>query len=360
MKTFQHRKIFLSWALVALPSFLWADYSVQWNNFFTFYGDNTEFYEPYRLRETILGQYGKSWFDADLGVHDTLSAGVYANYRSILTPDLTVAPVLSFDYHDKGMELIMGTLHTVDRHGLLEPLEVTTLELTRPIEYGLQWIEKDPGFHADVFLDWQLLNTPGVPETLDYGGVVQLDPKDPLSLELQYHGYHEGGKLYYVTVYNNYVPAVGLRFKTPLGSFAQLGLAGFAVFSGTMSGGWNLDAVNWGYGGYFRPSLDFGEGWELSGIYWRAYNFLSQEGDYNYNSYSQYQDYYQANRAYAEGCLRKAFPMEGGASFVSEVRLNVIDAFWDYSFRLMVYAPFNLPVIEGPKTGKKVEDEPAP
>jgi K+-transporting ATPase ATPase A chain len=34
-------------------------------------------------------------------------------------------------------------------------LEVTTLELTRPLEYGGQWIERRRWLQADVFLDWQ-------------------------------------------------------------------------------------------------------------------------------------------------------------------------------------------------------------
>ena len=55
---------------VLFQGFLWLftvpvfSAEVIWKDYFVFYGDNTEFYEPYRLRETILGQYGKSWFEA--------------------------------------------------------------------------------------------------------------------------------------------------------------------------------------------------------------------------------------------------------------------------------------------------------
>ncbi len=330
---------------------------IDWKNYFTFYGDNTEFFEPYRLRETILGQQGKSWFEAQVGEEAFLSVGVFADYRSIEDPTMTVKPILSFEHREGGTQLIMGTLQTVNRHGFLEPLEVTTLEFTRPIEYGFQWLQTDPNFHGDFFLNWQLLNTPGVPETFDYGGVAKFWPDNPLSVEFQYHGYHEGGKLYYVTVYNNYVPALGLRFKTPLGSLGELRLAAFGIMSGTLGDVFNLNDIQWGGGGYFREALAPGNGWEFFAIEWKANSFLSQEGDYNYNSYSQYQDYYQADRTYEEAGIKKVFPMEGDSSFAAEARVHLIDDFWAYSFRFAVYVPFDLSILKNVKTEKDSPDE---
>ncbi len=350
------RYIFLAGFVISFVPRAFAD-DVTWKNYFTFYADNTEFFEPYRLRETILGQQGKTWLEAGLGGKDFLTAGVFADYRSVTDPDLTVKPLISFEYREGGTQLIMGSLQTVNRHGFLEPLEVTTLEFTRPVEYGAQWLQKDPDFHADLFLNWQLLNTPGVPETFDYGWVAKFWPDSPLSLEFQYHGYHEGGKLYYVTVYNNYVPALGLRFKTPLGSLGDLHLDAFGIASGTMKDGWNVNGIDWGQGGYAKAALDPGNGWEFFAIGWTAHNFLSQEGDYNYNSYSQYQNFYQANRSYEEIGGQKSFPLEGGASFVTEARSHWIDDFWAYSFRLAVYAPFDVPVYKKKKTEKNEDHD---
>lgn len=189
---------------------------VQWRNFFTLYGDNTEFFEPYRTGETLLGQQGKSWLEASLGKRDFLSVGVFGDFRSETNPQVDVKPILSFEYHEGGTRLILGTLDVQKEHGFIEPLEVTTLEFTRPLEYGFQWLEKDPHFECDFFLDWHQLNTPAEPEQMDYGGVFKQPLDDRFSLEEQFHGFHDGGQLYYIgDIFNNWVPAAGFRWKIP-------------------------------------------------------------------------------------------------------------------------------------------------
>ncbi|HJT23977.1 MAG TPA: hypothetical protein VJ873_05340, partial [bacterium] len=55
---------------------------ITWLNSFTFYGDNTEFFEPFRTGETLLGQQGQSRFQAALGQRTFLSVGVFGDFRS--------------------------------------------------------------------------------------------------------------------------------------------------------------------------------------------------------------------------------------------------------------------------------------
>jgi len=188
---------------------------VTWKNEFTFYGDNTEFFEPYRTGETILGQQGKSFLEAALGKRDFLQAGVFGDFRSqsVVNPTVDVKPLLSFQYREGGTQLIMGTLVNRNRHGFLEPLEVTILEFIRPVEYGFQWIEDDPGFKCDLFLDWHQLNTPTQPESFDYGGVLSQPLSDNFSFEEEFHGFHDGGQQYFINMVNNWVPAGGFRWR---------------------------------------------------------------------------------------------------------------------------------------------------
>jgi hypothetical protein len=90
-------------------------------NDFTFYGDNTEFFEPFRTGETILGQQGKSQLEADLGQRSLFLVGVFGDFRSTsgVDPTVDVKPLLSFEYREGGTCLVMGTLETHDRHGFL-------------------------------------------------------------------------------------------------------------------------------------------------------------------------------------------------------------------------------------------------
>src|SRR5437868_5383550 len=112
----------LFWAVSILSSPAFAG-DVFLKNNFTFYGDNTEFFEPFRNGETILGTQVKSYFEAALGPKAFLSAGVFADYRDVLDPTVVVKPILSFQFRDQGTRLVMGTLETHNRHGYLEPLE---------------------------------------------------------------------------------------------------------------------------------------------------------------------------------------------------------------------------------------------
>ena len=76
-----------------------------------------------------------------------------------LAPIDEVRPLLGFRYRTRTSLGVLGTLVTEDRHGYLEPLEVSTLEFTRPVEYGMQWREDRRQVGGEVFIDWQHLNT---------------------------------------------------------------------------------------------------------------------------------------------------------------------------------------------------------
>lgn len=348
-KPFSLLFIFLSGMMLLPVSSARAGDIVLKNNF-TFYGDNTEFFEPYRTRETLLGQQTENELEIGLGPTAFVSGGVFWDFRStsVQDADVTVKPLLSFEYKMGGTRLILGTLDVENRHGFLEPMEVTFLEFTRPIEYGFQWIEQDPSFHADLFLNWQQLNDPSQPESFDYGGVVNQALTDRLSVELQYHGYHQGGKLYFIDVYNNWVPGLGLRLDLPE-FLGRTQLAAFGLVSSQLAGG-TLSQMEWGQGLYLNATVTPVQNFDLFGIGWVGSNFYSQEGDANYMSYSDPYSFtvddphpfVQSNRTYFEAGLRKIFPIEGGSTFTTELRSHWIDEYWAFSFRLWATVPLDL------------------
>ncbi len=149
---------------------------LEWHTGATLYGDNTEFFTPYRVGETILGGQVTSYLSARPGPSTDLRIGFFADRRwgsDNFTDSLK--PVLAFRYQTAHALGVFGTLETVDRHGLLEPLMVTTRELTTPIEYGGQWIENVPHFHGEVWINWQKLNTPTQREQFEVGTVLRGD-----------------------------------------------------------------------------------------------------------------------------------------------------------------------------------------
>ena len=190
-----------------------------WKNGLTFYLDNTEFFNPYRTGETLLGGQVLSYLSAALGPRTEVVAGFHGNHQSgdarFLDP---FKPILGFRYRTDHSLGVIGTLVTEDRHGYLEPLEGTLLDITRPVEYGVQWREQHPAGGGEIFLNWQRLNTARGREIFDYGLLLHADPTRWLRLELQGHGLHHGGQLYTAgePVANNQVLALGGQLSAML------------------------------------------------------------------------------------------------------------------------------------------------
>ncbi len=319
---------------------------IRWQSEATFYGDNTEFFTPYRTGETILGAQAKTYLSILPGPKTEIQAGIFADHRS--GGDEFADPVrliLSFRYHGRYSLGVLGTLETHDRHGFLEPLEVTTLEFTRPVEYGVQWVETRPGFSGEAFLNWQHLNTATSREIFDYGLIVRKDLAGFLAAEAQLHGVHHGGQLHDVgPVTNDVAFGPGLRLSRQLPVAGKSSLRVFELFSkgkrDLYTGGPTID----GHGTWIKGSVEPGGFVELFGIWWRGKNFISTEGDNNYNSTGSDPAFYRADRSYQELGLVKKFTIERGITFDGEARLHRIDGKVEYSYRIVVRAPLDIPV----------------
>ena len=84
-----------------------------WKNGLTFYLDNTEFFNPYRTGETLLGGQIQSYLSAALGPRTEVVAGFYGNHQSgdsgFLDP---FKPILGFRYRTDHSLGVLGTLVT--------------------------------------------------------------------------------------------------------------------------------------------------------------------------------------------------------------------------------------------------------
>ncbi|HEX3235869.1 MAG TPA: hypothetical protein VHR41_16865 [Gemmatimonadales bacterium] len=326
-----------------------------WKSGVIFYGDNTEFFNPYRTGQTILGAQLETYLSAVLGPRTEIILGAYGNHLSGRSDFLdTVKPLLGFRYRTKSSLGVLGTLVTEDRHGYLEPLEVSTLEFTRPVEYGLQWREDQHSFGGEIFIDWQHLNTRDSREVFDYGLLLHARPTSYLTLEFQGHGLHHGGQLYTagVPVTNNEVAAGGVRVH---GGLPVAGASELAVFLLGSHG--NIEAFppagrpDHGHGTYVRGSIA-PHGWaELFTIQWWGRDFLSDEGDNSYGSTGSDPAYYRSSRRYQEYGIARRTTIESAITLDTELRFHRFDDLnsialghskWEYSYRLVVRAPFEV------------------
>ncbi|HET9870187.1 MAG TPA: hypothetical protein VFR02_06820, partial [bacterium] len=305
--------------------------------------DNPEFFEPFRVRETILGQQFKSFLDVGTGPHTAFWAGLFADHRSAQDTAFPVRPILSFVYHTGTSKGVLGTLDTVDRHGLIEPMEVTTLELTRPIEYGLQWVQQDGFIRLDSVLDWQALLAPGQSELFDYGGSAILPVFGDLALMGQLHGYHAGGAQYAVPVWNNLAAGLGFKWQADPEQKGKTFLEVLGLTSKTTNLAGYPGPVQ-GYGLYVKGSYSPDDAWEFFALYWLGRDYYSKEGDSNYDSVGTDGSYYQAERHYEELGVRRRVAIEAGVTFDFELRSHWIEDSWANSLRLLATVPFDVPV----------------
>ena len=315
--------------------------AVEWKNQFTFYGDNNEFFEPFRVRETLLGQQFNSFLDASIKQNVDLWAGAFVDHQSAQAVTTNVQPIFSFIYHEGGSQFIFGTLLPVYRHGLIEPMESTALEITRPIEYGMEFIQKDSFINLDSFLDWQQILTDVNREIFDYGGSSRLPICGDFTLLGQLHGYHVGGEQYDGIVRNNLAGGVGLGLDGNFLCSSTLEVFGLGSKDTNRP---NYPGPAYGCGLYTKLLICPDHQWQFFGISWFGQDFESEEGDGNYNSLGTDGITYEPSRTYEELGVRRFVEIENGVTFDFELRSNWIDASWGNSFRFMAFVPFDVTV----------------
>jgi hypothetical protein len=325
---------------------------IDWHTRATLYGDNTEFFTPYRTGETIFGGQLASWLEAGVGRNALLRAGVLADRRwgSAEFAD-SVKPILAVEYRARHSNGIIGTLDSEHRHGLIDPVMVSTRELTTPVEYGLQWREDRDRFRGEAWVNWRKLNTPEQREEFELGLVADVRIMPWLDAKAQHLWSHRGGQLHDagVPVTNNRVTAAGVHLHDRLPTLGRSSLTALRLWSnGHLEPDYPADRLANGTGIWIRGSVTPIWDVEVFAIHWRGDDFHAAAGDANYGSPGKQADFYRADRKYTELGLAKRVQQRRGTSLELEVRWHRIDdeeseAFfntpWEFSYRVVVRAP---------------------
>src|SRR5438094_3444964 len=163
------------------------------------YGDNTEFRNPFREGETILGAAARIGADLEVSPRVTLSLGVFGNQRFGSEKAFEqVRPVISLRVHGRRSDFVFGTLPAQrvdippgpDRmgpHALLPPLQRETLTFDRPYEAGLQWDVAGGLLRHSVWLEWQRVTTPEHRDRFDAGLSLEARAKSALTFPARAH-----------------------------------------------------------------------------------------------------------------------------------------------------------------------------
>ncbi len=314
---------------------------------FLFYGDNTEFRNPFREGETIFGAAIRVSAEISLSTRVTVSAGGFANQRFGSDNAFEHArPVLSLNIRGRRSTFTFGTLPPLtsdlstgpDRNGphdLLPPLQRETLAFDRPYETGLAWSFNGTDVKHHFWLEWQRLNTPQHRERFDGGIRTSYRLSDQVAIPLQLHVVHEGGQLH------------------QSGAVADsAAIAAGAMLSGAIAGRYPVTLEVYGLGSHHvpdrsrpNPSRDgvgfFGRaaaersGWRAHVIFWRGRSFIKDEGDPNYQSITRSDQAYQGIRDYSEAGLTRRFMLARAAVLDVSGRLHRVEGRYEYSYRIL-------------------------
>ena len=309
------------------------------------YGDNTEFRNPFREGETLFGAAPRISVVFDLNERAGLHFGVFANQRfgSDRASELT-RPVVALRLRSEHATFIFGTLDTPrvadpigpDRagpHALLPPLQRETLAFDRPYEAGLQWLVRSPRIRHDAWLSWQQLNTAEHRERLNAGVNTALAAAR-FTFPLQFHVVHHGGQQFAVgPVADSLAAAGGVNWRwSSEGSSGDLEMMGLA--SRFVPDRERPELSRTGHGFLGRATMEH-NGWRGHLIFWRGWDFVTEEGDPNYLSIRRDGTYYQNVRDYAETGITRLFVPAPGVRLEASARLHRVEKDYGYSYRVV-------------------------
>jgi len=311
-----------------------------------FYGDNTEFSNPFREGETLFGAAPRLSAALGLGEHASLEIGVFANLRfgSERASELT-RPILALRLSSGSSTFVFGTLDPPrvidppgpDRagpHGLVPPLQRETLAFERPYEAGLQWTTSHSRIRNDMWLSWQQVNTPEHRERFNAGANTAWVAAEGVTIPLQFHIVHHGGQQFSSgPVADSYAAAGGAAVDWPL-ERAKVRLELLGLVSRHVPDRALPERSRTGRGAFIRGALER-DGWRGHMIFWRGQDFVKEEGDPNYQSLRRNGTYYGGVRDYAEGGVTRTFAPAEGVRVEASARLHRVERNYEYSFRIV-------------------------
>jgi hypothetical protein len=319
-----------------------------------FYGDNTEFSNPFREGETIFGAAIRVAGVVDLNDRVRLSIGGFGNQRFGSEKSFEqVRPVLSLTIRGKRSSFVFGTLpggglrqgygaqagtravgpdHD-GPHDLLPPLQRETLAFDRPYEAGLAWRFTGRLVDHEFWLNWQRLNTPDHRERFDGGLNASLLITERLTFPVQLHVLHEGGQLHQAgPVADSVGLATGAKLQHSFRGYLGL-LELFGLMSRDVPDRSRSDLTTDGSAFFGRASAER-SGWRAHVLFWRGRDFVKAEGDLNYLSIERDAKRYRGTRDYSEAGLSRRFRLAPAAILDVSGRLHRIESHYEYSFRI--------------------------
>lgn len=320
-----------------------------------FYGDNTEFANPFREGETVLGAMARVVLSVKVNEQVSVEGGAFGNQRFGAERSFEqVRPVLSLVVHGPRHRFVFGTLREPvtlafgpdrqNRHELLPAVQSETLSFTRPWEAGLQWMTTTPRLSQESWISWQQLNTAQHRERFDTGIVGSLRVGDRSWFAYQGHLVHRGGQLFAAgPVSDSYAAALGGRVKREPWALEEFSFEAWGLVS--------RDVPDREASGRSRTGRAFlvrteavRSGWRAHVLVFRGDDFVKAEGDPNYMSVRRDGGPFTSVRDYAEAGVARRFVLAPAVAMEASLRLHRVESHYEYSYRILGKARLEWPL----------------
>ena len=307
---------------------------------FLFYGDNTEFANPFRVGDTMFGVSGRVFLDAILNDAVSLRGGFFGLGRFGSHEFLEHAePVIALHLSRGPSRFIFGSLETVAArhdiagpdvetpHRLLPPMQHETLTFTRGQEMGLQWLVASPRFDHDAWINWQRLNTEDHRERFDAGYRAALVLSRLRRFKGQWHVVHEGGQQF-----SDGASATARRARSGWSGrhprVPRVALDGHVVVHRDVPDRERPSSPRSAAAFFTRGAVRHGA-WRAHLIVWRGRDALKDEGDPNYLARRSDGRCLRKVRDYGEFGLTRQFRPAPGVHVFAAFRLHRIESHYD-------------------------------
>jgi hypothetical protein len=309
-----------------------------------FFGDNTEFDNPFRTGDTTLGVSGRVFLDVALNQVVTVRLGAFGLGRFGAGEAFEHRePVVALHVSRGVSRFVFGSLDTVATrldvagpdeetpHGLLPPLQEETLSFTRGQEMGLQWLVSARRVTHDAWINWQRLNSETHRERFDAGYRGHAAIGHQWRVHAQWHVVHEGGQRFNSgPVSDSQAGAVGLEWRERSSRFS---VDAHLVGTRDVPDREAQDAEG-GLGVFSRGTLSVGA-WRSHLVVWRGRHTLKAEGDANYLALRRDGSIFRRVRDYGEWGLTRHFRPAPDVHIFAAFRIHRVESHYEYSYRIV-------------------------
>lgn len=327
------------------------------NTSLIFFGDDTEFSNPFRTGETLVGTMGRAFIEAAVNERLSVMAGAFGVWRFGSNNGVDQAkPVLSLVMKSGSSRFILGTLDSTrhlkgegpDRtgpHGLLPPMQQETLSFTRQHESGLQWIVDSPRYAHDAWVNWQRINSRAHREIFDVGMSTLTRLRPEVAIRGDVHVFHQGGQKGGGSepVADSVAAAAGVEMGGRAGAANRVSLELMALGSRNVPDRQQPQLTTGGFATFVRLTIQ-NEPWRFHAILWRANGFVHMEGDPLYLAVRNDGTRYYKLRDYAELGLTRRFRLAPGSFIEASMRLHRTEDNYEPSVRVLGVADLRMPI----------------